>query len=725
MTRALELWAGFECSLTRVHDGYFDQLARTGHRARSSDLDLVAALGARAVRYPVLWETTMPEGIGSADWSWADERLARLRALGLRAIVTLVHHGSGPPGTSFLQPSFAAGLATFAGAVARRYPWVEDYTPVNEPLTTARFGTLYGFWYPHARSEPAFVRALLGQCCATRGAMRAIRAVNPRARLVQTEDFGTVFATPRLAYHAALENAQRILAFDLLVGRVDHEHPMREYLVRHGANERILDEFVDDPVPPDLIGINYYLTSDRMLDEGMHRYPRSSYGGNGRDAYADVEAVRVRPEGIVGHAAVLEMAWRRWGRPVALTEVHLGGPPEQQIRWLVEAWSAAAEARSRGVDVRAVTAWSAVGSTDWDSLMLQARGHYEPGLFDVRGHGPRPTALASVARDLAERGATNHPLADGPGWWREPTRILFPLPGRAPAETVSVRRNDRPILVTGASGTLGRAFVRVCAKRGLLVVALTRPELDIADAVAVARALAAHRPWALVNAAGYVRVDDAEREPHVCFEVNARACEALAAACAHRAIRYVTFSSDLVFDGEKGAPYHERDEVRPLNVYGASKVEAERRTLSAHKGALVVRTSTFFGPWDTYNFVSRALEALRAGRRARLSDDALVSPTYLPDLAHAVLTLLVDGADGVWHLANGGATTQAEFVRAAARHASIPYDLLVGCATAELGLPAARPLYGVLTTEKGALMPTLDDALGRYLDSRAGAAGEA
>ena len=109
------------------------------------------------------------------NWRWADERLGRLRDLGIRPIVTLVHHGSGPRGTNLLDAGFAPGLAAFAGAVAARYPWLEDFTPVNEPLTTARFSALYGTWYPHARDPLAFVRALLNECAATAQAMGAIR----------------------------------------------------------------------------------------------------------------------------------------------------------------------------------------------------------------------------------------------------------------------------------------------------------------------------------------------------------------------------------------------------------------------------------------------------------------------------------------------------------------------------------------------------------------------
>ena len=221
----LELWAGVECTVNRVGDRWFDQTARTGHAGRLDDVDRLAAMGVRAVRYPVLWERTAPLGLEAADWSWPDARLRRLRALGLRPIVGLVHHGSGPSGTSLLDEAFPEKLAAYARAVAERYPWVEDFTPINEPLTTARFAGLYGLWYPHGRDAATFARALLIQCRATSLAMRAIREVTPTARLVQTDDMGTVFSTPRLAYQARFENARRWLSFDLLCGRVGPESP--------------------------------------------------------------------------------------------------------------------------------------------------------------------------------------------------------------------------------------------------------------------------------------------------------------------------------------------------------------------------------------------------------------------------------------------------------------------------------------------------------------------
>ena len=128
-----------------------------------------------------------------------------------------------------------------------------------------------------------------------------------------------------------------------------------------------------------------------------------------------------------------------------------------------------------------------------------------------------------------------------------------------------------------------------------------------------------------------------------------------------------------------------------------------------------IRTGAFFGPWDGYNFVTIALRALASGRRFRAAGDAFISPTYVPDLVHATLDLLIDDEGGIWHLANAGALTWADFARSAAEAAGLDASLVEECSTPSLNLPAPRPAYSVLTSERGSLLPSLDDALARYL----------
>lgn len=430
----LELWGGIECTVNRVGDRFHDQLRASGHDGRLADLDLVADLGVRAVRYPVVWERTAPDPSGACDFTWADRRLEHLRRRGVAPIVGLVHHGSGPAHTSLLDPEFPAKLARYAAAVARRYPWVEQWTPVNEPLTTARFSALYGHWFPHRCDDASFVRALYNQCRGVQLAMRAIRRVVPRARLVQTEDLGMTLSTPLLCYQAVFENERRFLSYDLLCGRVRRGHPMYAYLRAAGLDERELAALRDEP-PPDVLGVNHYVTSVRFLDERTGHYPAEMVGGNGRHAYVDVEAVRVCEEDFVEPAELLRQLWGRFHLPIAVTEAHLGCTEDEQIRWFKEIWDAARVCRELGVDVRAVTAWSLLGAFDWHCLVTREDGCYEPGAFDVRHDPPRPTALAGFLRDLSRRPDASHPALSTPGWWRLPTRLLHPpvSRGRVPA----------------------------------------------------------------------------------------------------------------------------------------------------------------------------------------------------------------------------------------------------------------------------------------------------
>jgi len=722
----LELWAGLECTLNRVGDRQHDQLALTGHYDREEDLELLATAGVRTIRYPVLWER-IERGVPDDEaWAFTDRRMAQLRALGIDPIVGLVHHGSGPLDTSLLDPDFPERLAAFAARVAARYPWVRRFTPVNEPLTTARFAGLYGVWYPHEQSPGAMLRALLTQIRATRLAMAAIRVVRPDAQLVQTEDLGKTHATRTLAYQAAFENERRWLTFDMLAGRFDRGHPLREYAHWAGIGDDEIDDAIENGCPPDILGVNHYVTSERWLDERLDRYPAHTHGGNHRHRYADVEAVRALPNGTAGPRALLGEAWDRYQLPIAVTEVHLGCTREQQMRWLDECWHAALHARAAGVDIRAVTAWAAFGARDWSSLVTRLQGDYEPGLFDVRAPWPRPTALAWMARALATTGRFEHPALDGPGWWHQPHRLAYRVADGSdgvhessaslPAATHRVRpRHDAPapILITGAGGTLGRAFARLCAERGLAARAMHRRALDITDRAAVDRALDETRAWAIVNAAGWVRVDDAEHDAAGCHAANVAGPATLAAACAERDVRLVTFSSDLVFDGTKGAPYVERDGAAPLGAYGRSKAEAELRVRALLPSALVVRTAAFFGAHDDWNIVGRTLRALAAGEPVDAAEDLVVSPTFVPDLVHATLDLLIDGEHGVWHLANEGSTTWAELARDIARLAGCDESLVRGRAASELGFAARRPRNSALASERASLMPPLARSLER------------
>jgi dTDP-4-dehydrorhamnose reductase len=247
--------------------------------------------------------------------------------------------------------------------------------------------------------------------------MAAIREVNPRARLVFTEDIGFTQSTDRLRYQAEFENARRWLSLDLVCGRVDRLHPLAAWLAKGGVSDAELDWFRAHPCPPDLIGCNYYVTSERYLDDQLAHWPSDTHGGNGKHRYADVAAVRAC--GVLGVERLLRDVHDRFALPIAITEAHLGCTREQQLRWLVDVYDGAVRALGEGVPVRAVTAWSLFGAFNWNSLVTRDDDVYEPGVFDVRGPAPRPTALAQVVRDLAAGRRPDHPALAGPGWWQD------------------------------------------------------------------------------------------------------------------------------------------------------------------------------------------------------------------------------------------------------------------------------------------------------------------
>jgi dTDP-4-dehydrorhamnose reductase len=419
----LQLWAGVECTVNRVGDRYFSQLERSGHWERESDTRLFADLGIRTLRFPILWELLAPNSLDELDWSWTDPRLAQMRDLGIRPIAGLLHHGSGPRFTNLLDPAFPEKFARYARKVAERYPWVDAYTPINEPLTTARFSALYGHWYPHRRDDRSFARALLNQCRATVLAMRAIREVNPSAQLVQTEDFGKTFSTRLLAYQAKFENDRRWVTWDLLSGMVEQSHPMWTYLRWAGIAEPDLEIFRREPCVPDILGVNHYVTSERFLDENIAAHPAESWGGNGRHRYADVAAVRSDATDTAGAKDLLLEIWRRYGRTIAITEAHLGCTVDEQLRWFMEIWDAALRAREEGADVKAVASWALLGSFDWNSLLTREDNYYEAGAFDVFDGDPRPTLLAEMIRELAAGRDFDHPFLSEPGWWRRESRL--------------------------------------------------------------------------------------------------------------------------------------------------------------------------------------------------------------------------------------------------------------------------------------------------------------
>jgi dTDP-4-dehydrorhamnose reductase len=309
-----------------------------------------------------------------------------------------------------------------------------------------------------------------------------------------------------------------------------------------------------------------------------------------------------------------------------------------------------------------------------------------------------------------------------PDWWNR---------------TLSVRDELNPhgstlqplkILIVGPNGQLGQELLQAGRAAGLTVVPLDRSGLDLQRIEAIGPTLRGFEFDVLVNAAGYTAVDAAEAEPGMAFTVNAYAVEALALGCRASRARLVQVSTDYVFSGEADQPYHPADAPGPLNVYGASKLAGEALAMRAYpEGTLVVRTSSVFGlagrpPAGGGNFVETVLRLASERGRIRVVADNTMAPTYAPDLARGLISLLgQDPAPGILHLTNRGRASWHEFASAILELARAPCAL-DAIPARDYPTPARRPSFSVLdtqqTTDRIGPLPSWQDALRRYLVDR-------
>ena len=408
MQHRFEIWASPEPTVARIDAlTWRDQLAETGHEAREGDIALLAGLGVAASRYPVLWEKHAPREAAQPDFAWARRRLEGLRARGVEPVVTLLHHGSGPAFTSLVDPDFPTHFARYAGAVARAFPWVQRWTPINEPLTTARFSTLYGHWYPNGCDDhAAFGRAITNEALAMLLAMEAIRAYAPGARFVLTEDLQSFTSLDRATDAFVAHKRERsFLSIELVMGRVVPGHGLYRYLTEScGIEPSRLRAIAERAQPPDLIGWNYYPNSERTLD----------LDGSG--------AIRNRPsrevlESPISPRPLLVAAHERLGLPFGLSEVHVNASAEGRVRWLAQRYGDLVALERAGFPVRMLGSWAVFGMVDWDSLLTRREEYREDGAFAFAAatEAPQPTALAAAVLSLA-RGAGLEPAGE-PQWW--------------------------------------------------------------------------------------------------------------------------------------------------------------------------------------------------------------------------------------------------------------------------------------------------------------------
>jgi dTDP-4-dehydrorhamnose reductase len=249
------------------------------------------------------------------------------------------------------------------------------------------------------------------------------------------------------------------------------------------------------------------------------------------------------------------------------------------------------------------------------------------------------------------------------------------------------------IIVTGANGQLGTELVAALGAHD--VYAIDIEELDICDFAEVMRQVSAFRPDLVIHGAAYTDVDGAELNPDIAYKVNAAGTQNLTVAAHDAGASILYVSTDFVFDGAKGEPYHEFDDVNPLGVYGRSKLAGERYVTALTNRSYICRTAWLYGRRG-HNFVKTMLKLGEAGGTVRVVDDQIGSPTYAADLAQKVIEIGLSGRFGLYHTTNGGQASWYEFARRIFELAGMDVDLRP-ITSAEFKRPARRPGFSVLS----------------------------
>jgi dTDP-4-dehydrorhamnose reductase len=281
-----------------------------------------------------------------------------------------------------------------------------------------------------------------------------------------------------------------------------------------------------------------------------------------------------------------------------------------------------------------------------------------------------------------------------------------------------MNQQTAPLLIAdGTSDPLGSAFAKACELRGIPYRLLSLELSDIRDKDTLHALFTTLKPWAVINTASYEHTDEAESDPDACFELNTHWPSRLAAVCETYQLPLLTFSSHLVFDGRANRVYTESSQSNPLSVYGLSKAEAEKKVLQLHARSLIIRTGELLDPWEDSSSFTLALQAIAEGNTFVTSHHQVFAVSYIPDLVHNSLDLLIDGVTGIWHLTNEGETTQAAWIMQAAEMIGLDTNLIkISPAYKPNGTTAPRPKYSILSSERGLIMPSLEHALIRYKD---------
>ena len=449
------------------------------------------------------------------------------------------------------------------------------------------------------------------------------------------------------------------------------------YLLESGADAGDLLWFADHPCPPDVIGVNYYVTSERWLDHRVDRYPGRARGAPRAPSSSTSSRSASWRRRRRRSPRCSQETWQRYGIPVAVTEAHIDAGREDQLRWLLEIWRAArsgARARRRRSRRHGLVAARLVRLEL--ACSASAAATTSPDRTTSARPMPRPTALAGTDRRARRRtrGRATR-CCSGEGWWRRADRFLAqPVVPRAAVTTARrlpaarVRREVAPILISGATRNarprvrddLRAAQPRLprssTARRWTSPIRPRSPRRSRAGSPgrsSTPAATSASTTPSPTSSAACARTRSARR----CSPRHApRPAIRLAHVLERPGVRRPRRS-------RPGSRATRRRRSTSTAEQGRRRARRARRAARRRWSCARARSSV---PGTAHNFVAHALAALARGEPFRAAADVRISPTYVPDLVHVCLDLLIDGESGIWHLANVGDVSWAELAARAA-----------------------------------------------------------
>ncbi len=379
---------GIENSSPTINNGRtrIDELEKCRHYDMfREDFALVEDIGIRFLRYGLPMHRVCL-GPGKYDWSMSDEVFHELHTRNIVPIADLCHFGVPEWIGDFQNPDFPKLFSDYACAFAKRYPWIQLYTPINEMYICALFSARFGWWNEQLSSERAFVTALKHIVKGNVLSMQAILDGRPDAIFIQSESTEYHHAdNPDAIKPAEVMNAERFLSLDLNYGRrVDSE--MYEYLMDNGMTRDEYHFFLDNNLKHhSIMGNDYYITNEhRVAADGT-----------------------TRPAGeVFGYYELTYQYYDRYRLPVMHTETNIAEGPahDEAVNWLWKQWANVLRVRNDGIPIVGFTWYSLTDQIDWDVALREVNNRVHPvGLYDLdRKIRPVGKAYKQLIEDWGE-----------------------------------------------------------------------------------------------------------------------------------------------------------------------------------------------------------------------------------------------------------------------------------------------------------------------------------